>query len=87
LGFAGDVLLKIAMGRDSKTDTANANATDMCPSAKKSSSTAGGNLIEVLINQARQDEALIAKIKTAVDAKNKNLVFKLAAKLVGINGA
>jgi hypothetical protein len=50
--------------------------------ASQISSTAGGGLVEILVAQARHDEAIVEKIRIAVRAQDKDQVFALAEELI-----
>jgi hypothetical protein len=52
------------------------------PLASQISSTVGGGLVEILVAQARHDEAIVEKIRIAVRAQDKERVFALAEKLI-----
>jgi hypothetical protein len=42
----------------------------------------GGGLVEILVAQARHDEAIVEKIRIAVRAQDKDRVFALAQELI-----
>jgi hypothetical protein len=76
-----NVLLKLAVGRVSKTRTAR-NCRVQPRLGSQISSTAGGGLVEILVAQARHDEAIVGKIRIAVRAQDKERVFALAEELI-----
>jgi hypothetical protein len=52
------------------------------PLGSQISSTVGGGLVEILVAQARHDEAIVEKIRIAVCAQDKDRVFALAQELI-----
>jgi hypothetical protein len=78
-----DVLFKLAVKRVTQTETATADRRLPPPLALQISSTAGGGLVEILVAQARHDEAIVEKIRIAVRAQDKDRVFALAEELIG----
>lgn len=76
-----DVLLKIAVGRVNKTRTAR-NCRVQPRLDSQIFSTVGGGLVEILVAQARHDEAIVEKIRIAVRRQDKDRVFALAKELI-----
>lgn len=76
-----DVLLKLAVGLVNKSRMARERRVQS-PLALQISSTAGGGLVEILVAQARHDEAIVEKIRIAVRAQDKERVFALAQELI-----
>ncbi|MEY2559832.1 MAG: hypothetical protein QOG51_247 [Verrucomicrobiota bacterium] len=73
--------LNSAVGRVNKTRTAR-NCRVQSRLDSQISSTVGGGFVEILVAQARHDEAIVEKIRIAVRAQDKDRVFALAQELI-----
>lgn len=80
--FPRDVLFRVVVERAKRTGTATGNRSVQPPSGSQISSTVGGGLVEILVAQARHDEAIVEKISIAVRAQDKDRVFALAQQLI-----